>query len=373
MESTHSWMATARRCAIGFMSVWIAACGSSKVGNGGAGGSALAGGASGSLGGAPGTGGPPGAGGAMGAAGSGGSGSGGAVTTGSGGRGQGGADAGATGPDAATGTGACPAMATARPGDMTETITAGGMQRTFLRHIPNGYTGRTPAPVVFDFHGLSGTGMQQSNLSGFRNVADQKGFIMVWPNGVDNSWNVGRCCGTAQSQNIDDVGFVRAIIATLAQEACIDTKRVYATGCSNGGGMSYKLACDAADVIAAVAPVDFDCVTATTGAAACGNCRPARPITEIQFRATGDQLVSYTGDNAFPGAQQNLTTWGQINMCTGATQALPENAGCQEFPMCGAGVESVLCTIQGGSHCGNYRTFDIANVAWTQLAKFALP
>ena len=72
-----------------------------------------------------------------------------------------------------------------------------------------------------------------------------KASSRCFPNGVGNSWNIGRCCSTAQTQNVDDVGFVRAIIKQLQTDACIDPRRVYASGCSNGGGMSYKLACDA--------------------------------------------------------------------------------------------------------------------------------
>ncbi|MBV9947638.1 MAG: hypothetical protein JOZ69_12360, partial [Myxococcales bacterium] len=109
------------------------------------------------------------------------------------------------------------------------------------------------------------------------------------------------------------------------------------------------------------------------GMAACGNCRPARPIPEVQFRATADQAVAYDGGGAFPGAVQNFTTWGQINMCTGTPEALPTNAACQEYPMCASNVETTLCTVVNGTHCANYRTFGIANIAWTEMSKFALP
>ena len=106
---------------------------------------------------------------------------------------------------------------------------------------------------------------------------------------------------------------MKAIITNLSTDACIDTKRVYASGCSNGGAMSYRLACEAADVIAGVAPVDFDCVVGGR----CASCTPARPITEVQFRGTNDTAVPYSG------AMPNFTRWGQINMCTGTAAALP--------------------------------------------------
>jgi hypothetical protein len=131
---------------------------------------------------------------------------------------------------------------------------------------------------------------------------------------------------------------------TLADDACIDNKRVFASGCSNGGGMSYRLACEAADVIAAVAPVDFDCVLGQ----GCGDCAPARPITVVQFRGTADQLVDYEGAGAFVGAQANLATWGEINECTDSAAALQQNDSCEGFASCGDGAQSILCTVQGG-------------------------
>jgi len=252
------------------------------------------------------------------------------------------------------------------------------MTRTFIRHVPPGYTGKSPVPVVLDFHPLGGSGSTWKGSTSWGSVADSQGFIMIWPDGVGSSWNVGRCCSTAQSQNVDDVAFTKAIVTTLEKEACVDPKRVYATGCSNGGGMAFKVACDAADVIAAVAPVDFDCVTGSSSNPSCGNCAPARPIPEIQFRGTNDTAVPYGGGSGprgtiFPGALESFMEWGGINLCTGSPQALSDHAGCQAYPSCGGGVETALCTVQNGTHCGNYQSFGIVNIAWQMFTKQALP
>jgi polyhydroxybutyrate depolymerase len=197
---------------------------------------------------------------------------------------------------------------------------------------------------------------------------------------------VGRCCSPAsgwpnsRANDVDDVGFVRAIINQLKTDACIDSKRVYATGCSNGGGMSYKVACEAADVIAAVAPVDFDCVVGPDNMPSCGGCNPARPISETQFRATGDSAVNYNGGMApippqmrFPGAKQNFSDWAGIDMCTGSPETLANHAACQTYTSCSGGSQVTLCTQQGGSHCGNYSTLGIVNIAWEMFQKSALP
>ena len=112
-------------------------------------------------------------------------------------------------PAGRAGAGQCPATATATPGEKSESVTVGGMTRTFLRHIPTGYTGKTPVPVVIDYHPLGGTGSSWKASTNWSSVADSQGFIMIWLDGVGNAWNVGRCCGTAQSQNVDDVAFTR--------------------------------------------------------------------------------------------------------------------------------------------------------------------
>jgi polyhydroxybutyrate depolymerase len=244
-------------------------------------------------------------------------------------------------------------------------VTVGGTERSFLVHAPPGYDGVKRVPVVFDFHGLTGTSSQQKGLSGWDDVGDAEGFVTVYPQGIENAWNAGLCC----SDGSDDVAFVREIISSLTSNACIDTKRVYSSGCSNGGGMSYKLACEAADVITAIAPVDFDCVDG----ADCGDCSPSRPVPVVQFRGTNDSLVDYEGDGAFVGAQQNFAIWGELNQCTGSPEALPEKSGCETYPTCGDGVETVLCTVQNGTHCGSYNSFMIPQVAWQVLQRHALP
>lgn len=294
-----------------------------------------------------------------------------------------GGSGGGTGGDGSSGGdggSSCPVSSPATPGETAKSIDVGGRTRTFIVHIPPGYTGQTPMPVVIDFHPLGGTGSMQKLSTGWASLADAENFMVVWPDGIGSSWNVGRCCGSAQSQNVDDVAFARAIITTLANEACIDTKRVYASGCSNGGGMAYRLACDAADAIAAVAPVDFDCITGPENDPSCASCSPSRPISEIQFRGTSDFAVPFNGGNtfvvpglAFPGAQANLETWAGFNACTGTPQALPENSACQTYPTCEGDVDTVLCTVQNGTHCGNYSSFGIVDVAWEMFKRSALP
>ena len=84
-------------------------------------------------------------------------------------------------------------------------------------------------------------------------------------------------------------------------------------------------------------------------------------------------MVACEGNGAFAGAQNNFETWGEINGCTGAPGTLPDNSACQVFSTCEAGVETILCTVQNGTHCGNYNSFHIAQVAWGVIQNYSLP
>ena len=122
---------------------------------------------------------------------------------------------------------------------------------------------------------------------GLNEKADQEGFIAVYPNGTGRlepmlTWNGGNCCGYAQWNNVDDVGFTRALLDDLAKVVNVDAKRVFATGISNGGIMCYRLASELSDRIAAIAPVSGTMGTLT--------CNPKRPVSVIHFHGTEDRF-----------------------------------------------------------------------------------
>jgi polyhydroxybutyrate depolymerase len=145
--------------------------------------------------------------------------------------------------------------------------------------------------------------------------------------------------------------------------------------------MTYKVACDAADIIAAAAPVDFRCVYGgPTSAPSCTGCQPSRPISITHFDNTGDtSLVPYDGGMTsvaadcppgqactgmgFPSAAANFTTWQTIDQCTGSTTTLSGHSACQTNSSCAQGVSVTMCVQQGGSHCGNYTTLGIVDIA----------
>jgi polyhydroxybutyrate depolymerase len=263
----------------------------------------------------------------------------------------------------------CPATVL-QPGETTIKLQVGGVDRTFILHVPQSYTGKTAVPFVTDWHPLQGTGSGQASISGYKALSDQEGFIIAWPNGIDNAWNIGPCC--TASRSVDDLAFARAIVADVKSRACVDPKRVYADGYSMGGGMSHYLACNAADVFAAVAPSAFDLLSEDEEP-----CHPSRPITVIFFRGTADNLVSYAGGPSMPpnglnvtihllGAEGTFKKWSELNGCTGSP--MDAGGGCQTYTQCKEATEVTLCTTKGGGHDPGD-----ANLGWTMLKKHPMP
>jgi pimeloyl-ACP methyl ester carboxylesterase len=192
-------------------------------------------------------------------------------------------------------------------------LEVGGLQRNFIVHVPEGYTGTTRVPLVLDFHALGGSGSQEQSSSGYQRIADQEGFLIAFADGIDNAWNIGPCC--TNSRDVDDLGFAKAMVESIAADGCVDPKRVYAVGFSMGGGMSHYLACQAADVFAAVVPAAFDLLEPEEQ-----DCEPARPISVLSFRSTNDIIVPYEGGPSnppnglpitihFEGAEGTLERW----------------------------------------------------------------
>lgn len=205
-----------------------------------------------------------------------------------------------------------------------------GLQRTYLLHLPPAYDGSAPFPLVIAMHGGFGSALNLQRTSELSEKADAAGFIVVYPEGMPGrlnirTWNAGGCCGQAVRDSIDDVGFISALIDTLTARFNIDSRRIFATGMSNGGMMAYRLACEIPDRIAAIAPV------AATMAA--NKCNPTRPVPIIHFHSFLDENVPYQGgvgsgvsgfDN--PSLDSVFTVWSAANGCTTQKDTLQNDA-----------------------------------------------
>ena len=190
-----------------------------------------------------------------------------------------------------------------------------GRKRTYLLHIPDSYTGSTPVSLVIALHGGVGSARNIEEQSGLTALSDQEGFLLCSPNGYKRTWNGGGCCGKAQKKDIDDVGFISALIDHLVSNYNIDPKRVYLTGMSNGAFMCYRAACEIPHKIAAIAPVAGTMFTSP--------CAPTEEVSVIHFHSYNDGSIPYQGgvgngisDHYNSPLDSVLNAWSAHNGCT---------------------------------------------------------
>ncbi|WP_295457477.1 PHB depolymerase family esterase [uncultured Thiodictyon sp.] len=194
---------------------------------------------------------------------------------------------------------AAPALTGSRidqPGDYRFAIVHDGLTRWYLVHVPRIYRATVPAPMVLAFHGGGGdmNHMAKDQYYGLISKSEATGYIMVFPNGFSRlgsgkfaTWNAGSCCAGARDRNVDDVGFVRAMIGNLTAQLNIDRNRIYATGMTNGGMMAYRLACEMADT--------FQAIAAVAGTDNTMHCAPKVPVSILHIHARNDDHVFYGG------------------------------------------------------------------------------
>jgi len=173
--------------------------------------------------------------------------------------------------------------------DVRASIVFGGLTRTYIVHTPK-LNGTAPIPLVLAFHGGGGTGAGMARLTHLSQLADKYGFIVAYPDGYMRRWADGRGTTAAERAGVDDVGFVSALIDQLSKQNQIDPTRVYATGISNGGFFSLRLACELSSKITAVAAV-----AATLPQNLSDHCHPQKPVSILLIHGTDDPLVPASG------------------------------------------------------------------------------
>ncbi len=240
-----------------------------------------------------------------------------------------------------------------QPGDATRSLVYGGIERKYVLHIPASYDATRQTPLVLAFHGIGLNAAEMIRISRLNEQSDKSRFIVVYPNGTgeSKSWNGGHCCGEAAKNNVDDVGFVRALIDDLAKLINIDARRVYATGFSNGAIMVYRLSCELSDRIAAIGPVAATQIVDDQDA-----CHPARSMPVIHFHGTADRLNPYEGGTTSAGfkyvsVKDAIGFWAEKNGCTNPAQRT-ESGTIQHDVYAGCASKSTieLYSIIGGEH-----------------------
>ncbi len=191
-------------------------------------------------------------------------------------------------------------------GDVVYNINVDGRDRTYTVHVPEQYNPSVSTPLVFAFHGGGSNNKNMEKSSDFNARSDKNNFIVVYPLGTiadpknhdKATWNGGPAGGGyANEIGVDDVKFVREMVRKISLDYKIDSGRIYATGISMGGMMSYRLACEVSDIFSAVAPI------ASVLALPFEECRPARPIALLHFHGTLDKFIPYNGglsDSSLP-------------------------------------------------------------------------
>jgi polyhydroxybutyrate depolymerase len=204
-------------------------------------------------------------------------------------------------------------------GDHTRSLEVDKRNRTYIVHIPPKYDPQQPMPVVLAFHGGGSNAEQMVKFCGLNETADKHGFIVVYPSGTGRlekllTFNGGNCCGYAMTNKVDDVAFTKGLLDDLAKVVNVDPKRVYATGMSNGAIMSYLLASELSDRIAAIAPVGGPMGTET--------CNPKRPVPVIHFHGKGDEFAPFKGGKGkgvsgtdFYSVDHSIKAWVKANGC----------------------------------------------------------
>ncbi len=207
---------------------------------------------------------------------------------------------------------------TTRAAATTNTVAAPDPARPYTVHVPPGYSAAKPAPLLVMLHGYGATGAIEDKYLGLNAATDAHGMLYVFLDGkVDSTgkqyWNATDACCDLDHTNVDDSAYVNAVIHATEQQYSVDRHRIFVLGHSNGGFMSYRMACDHADEIAGIVSLEAATWADTT------RCKPSAPVSVLEVHGTGDQTISYDGGtiagNRYPSATDTVTAWAAYDRC----------------------------------------------------------
>lgn len=250
------------------------------------------------------------------------------------------------------------------PGDYRASLEHDGRTRLYRLYVPTGYRADRPAPLLVALHGGGGSmdHMGHDDAYGLLSFAERTGQVLLLPNGVSRlrsgklaTWNAGNCCGSARDAQVDDVGYIRAVVERVQGQLSIDARRIRATGMSNGAMMAYRLACEL--------PGLFSAVVAVAGTDNTRHCTPAQPVAVLHIHARNDRHVLYEGGAGPDAVDRSLITdfrsvpdtvarWVERNRCVTTPQRVLEKEGawCERYAPCAGGAPVQLCVTAAGGH-----------------------
>lgn len=211
-----------------------------------------------------------------------------------------------------------------------------GQTRSYRLHVPFGYSSNNVYPLVLLLHGGGGNARQIERTTGMSEKSDKEGFIAVYPDGtgrVENVyvWNSGFCCASAYEDNVDDVGFIKALINEVKSSYAIDPDRIYIAGFSNGGMMTHRLGSELSDLVAAIAPVSgayggkFLAISPSYTIP-----EPADNVPVIAFHGREDEVVPYEGGLPPKKVNGNSYSFASVADAVKAWLSFNENSGVAE-------------------------------------------
>ncbi len=241
--------------------------------------------------------------------------------------------------------------------DVSGTLEIGGLSRTYQVHLPA--TLGKSVPLIVALHGGAGNAKGMSKLTGLNALADQKGFAVVYPEGFSKQWADGRGTTKPEKAGVNDVTFISSLVAKLSTDYPIDLSQVFATGISNGGFMTSRLACEASSIFAAVAVV-----AATMPESIHSSCKPARVVPFLLIHGSADTFVPAVGGTMTKGeggvivsTTQTVQLMRGVNGCssTPTTSTInPVNDGTnitlEQYTGCQANAEVRFYNIVNGGH-----------------------
>jgi polyhydroxybutyrate depolymerase len=243
-----------------------------------------------------------------------------------------------------------------------------GQRRTYRLHLPPRFTPERPVPLVIALHGAAGNGFIMEVLTGFDELADRHGFAVAYPDGEQAVWRFWEAAGTKlpSRSKTDDIAFLTGLIDQLVREHIADSRRVYVTGISNGAYMTNRLACVAADRIAAIAPV-----AGTIPKHLAEEWKPSRAVPVIYWHGSEDKLVGIDGADFISqrsislSADELVSWWVRHNGSTSPPRveavADPEDDGtrveCRTYSAGPKGAATVFYLVRGGGHTWPGRPF----------------
>ena len=244
----------------------------------------------------------------------------------------------------------CPNV-TLKVGDQSFDIASkNGQKYSYILSVPKSVDPTRRAPLVVHWHALSSDPEEARSLTSVDAKAEAAKTLVVYPRSPDKSWDVGSCC-TAVAGGVprDEEVFARELIKDVLSKACVDGKRIYTNGFSNGGMISQMLACKMGDVFAAGSPMGSTLTISQS------ECKPSRPIPLLLINGTEDPLVGYRAPSLAGGLAFTADTsfWAKQNGCTGEPEMYVQKGQvtCQRYTQCSAAVEVAFCSVEGMGHC----------------------